>query len=33
MALLPHREVQNGLNPQEIERVVREIVSEILNSK
>jgi len=33
MALLPHREVQNGLNPQEIERVVRDIVNEILNSK
>ena len=32
MALLPHREVQNGFNPQDIERVVREIVNEILNS-
>ena len=32
MALLPHREVQNGFNPQDVERVVREIVNEILNS-
>ena len=33
MALLPHREVPTGPGPQEVERLVREIVDEILNTK